>query len=153
MSAFGYSMPSYFQNMPKLGTPLNAVNEENAKSIKDVEAAIEEQVQAALNAGRSDESLNASGQMTARQRISMLVDEGTWCPLNSLYNPGNNKDGSTGVLTGLGKIHDKWAVIIASDNKKLAGAWVAGQALKLTRATDIAKMLRIPWCTSSTAAA
>lgn len=144
MSAFGYSMPSYFQNMPKLGTPLNAVNEENAKSIKDVEAAIEEQVQAALNAGRSDESLNASGQMTARQRISMLVDEGTWCPLNSLYNPGNNKDGSTGVLTGLGKIHDKWAVIIASDNKKLAGAWVAGQALKLTRATDIAKMLRIP---------
>lgn len=144
MSAFGYSMPSYFQNMPKLGTPLNAVNEENAKSLKDVEAAIDEQVEAALNAGRSDESLNASGQMTARQRISMLVDEGTWCPLNSLYNPGNNKDGSTGVLTGLGKIHDKWAVIIASDNKKLAGAWVAGQALKLTRATDIAKMLRIP---------
>ena len=35
-------------------------------------------------------------------------------------------------------------MIIASDNKKLAGAWVPGQALKLTRATDIAKMLRIP---------
>lgn len=144
MSAFGYSMPSYFQNMPKLGTPLNAVNEENAKSLKDVEAAIDEQVEATLNAGRSDESLNAAGQMTARQRINMLVDEGTWCPLNSLYNPGHNKDGSTGVITGLGKIHDKWAVIIASDNKKLAGAWVAGQALKLTRATDMAKMLRIP---------
>ncbi len=144
MSAFGYSMPSYFQNMPKLGTPLNAVNEENAKSLKDVEAAIDEQVEATLSAGRSDESLNAAGQMTARQRINMLVDEGTWCPLNSLYNPGHNKNGSTGVITGLGKIHDKWAVIIASDNKKLAGAWVAGQALKLTRATDMAKMLRIP---------
>jgi glutaconyl-CoA decarboxylase len=60
------------------------------------------------------------------------------------YNPGNNADGSTGVITGLGKIHDKWAVIIASDNKKLAGAWVAGQALKLTRATDMAKQLNIP---------
>lgn len=144
MSAFGYSMPTYFQNMPQLGTPLNAANEENAKSLQDVEAAIDEQAEAVLSAGRSDESLNASGQMTARQRLELLVDEGTWCPLNSLYNPGDNKDGSTGVITGLGKIHDKWAVIIASDNKKLAGAWVAGQALKLTRATDIAKMLRIP---------
>lgn len=144
MSAFGYSMPSYFQNMPQLGTPLNAVNEENAKSLQDVETAYNAEVEAALSAGRSDESLNQSGQMTARQRLEILVDEGTWCPLDSLYNPGNNKDGSTGVLIGMGKIHDKWAVIIASDNKKLAGAWVPGQALKLTRATDIAKMLRIP---------
>lgn len=144
MSTFGYSMPSYFQNMPQIGTALSAVNEENAKSLKDIESELEAKSEAALSAGRSDESLNASGQMTARQRLKLLVDEGTWCPLNSLYNPGDNKDGSTGVITGLGKIHDKWAVIIASDNKKLAGAWVAGQALKLTRATDIAKQLRIP---------
>ncbi|WP_295857941.1 acyl-CoA carboxylase subunit beta [uncultured Oscillibacter sp.] len=144
MSAFGYSMPSYFQNMPQLGTPLQTVNEENKKSLQDVETAYNAEVEAALSAGRSDESLNESGQMTARQRLEILVDEGTWCPLDSLYNPGNNKDGSTGVLIGLGKIHDKWAMIIASDNKKLAGAWVPGQALKLTRATDIAKMLRIP---------
>ena len=37
MSAFGYSMPSYFQNMPQLGTPLQTVNEENKKSLQDVE--------------------------------------------------------------------------------------------------------------------
>lgn len=38
----------------------------------------------------------------------------------------------------------KWAVIIASDNKKLAGAWVPGQADSLLRGSDTAKRLRIP---------
>ena len=144
MSNFGYSMPSYFQNMPQVGKAVAAPKADNVKAIKAIEEAIEARINEVQSAGRSDESLNASGQMTALQRIELLVDEGTWCPLNSLYNPAHNKDGSTGVITGLGKINDKWAVVIASDNKKLAGAWVGGQALKLTRATDIAKMLNIP---------
>ena len=144
MSNFGYSMPSYFQNMPQIGKAVAAPKAENVKALKAVEEAIEARVNEVNAAGRSDESLNASGQMTALQRIDLLVDEGTWCPMNSLYNPANNKDGSAGVIIGLGKINDKWAVVIASDNKKLAGAWVGGQALKLTRATDMAKMLNIP---------
>ena len=57
MSTFGYSMPSYFQNMPQIGTALNAVNEENAKSLKDIESELEAKSEAALSAGRSDESL------------------------------------------------------------------------------------------------
>ena len=144
MSTFGYSMPSYFKNMSRIGTPLNEINEENAEALKKIEDDIAAQTEAVLQSGRPDKSLNESGQMTAMQRLRLLVDEDTWCPLNSLYNPGGNEDGSTGVITGLGKIRDKWAVIIASDNKKLAGAWVAGQALKLTRATDMAKQLNIP---------
>ena len=138
MSNFGYSMPSYFQNMPQIGKAVATPKADNVKAIKDVEEAIKARIDEVQAAGRSDESLNASGQMTALQRIDLLVDEGTWCPLCSLYNPAHNKDGSTGVIIGLGKINDKWAVVIASDNKKLPGAWVGGQALKLTRATDIA---------------
>jgi glutaconyl-CoA decarboxylase len=137
-------MPSYFQNMPVIGAPLTAANAENEAELKKVEEAIQQEISSVLASGRTDESLNKAGQLTALQRLNLLVDKGSWFPLNSLYNPGNNEDGSTGVITGLGKIHDKWAVIIASDNKKLAGAWVAGQALKLTRATDMAKQLHIP---------
>lgn len=144
MSTFGYSMPGYFQTMPAIGSPLETVNAENEAELKKIEDAIEKELSDILASGRSDESLNKAGQMTAQQRLERLVDKGSWFPLNSLYNPENNEDGSTGVITGLGKIHDKWAVIIASDNKKLAGAWVAGQALKLTRATDMAKQLGIP---------
>ncbi len=144
MSTFGYSMPSYFQTMPPIGAPLGTVNADNEAQLKKIEDEIQQQAADILASGKSDEAINKTGQMTAMQRLTLLVDEGTWFPLNSLYNPEDNADGSTGVITGLGKIHDKWAVIIASDNKKLAGAWVAGQALKLTRATDMAKQLNIP---------
>ena len=139
-----YSMPSYFQSMPVIGKDLTSFNEENAAQLQEVEQEIHEIREAALEAGRSTESLNESGQWTAMQRIMELVDEGTWCPLNSLYNPDSNKDGSVGIVKGLGRIDGKWAVIIASDNKKLAGAWVPGQADSLLRGSDTAKRLRIP---------
>ncbi len=144
MSTFGYSMPSYFQNMATIGTPVETVNAENEAALKKIEETIQKEISDILASGRADESLNKAGQMTAMQRLNLLVDKGSWVPLNSLYNAGDNEDGSAGVITGIGKIHDKWAVIIASDNKKLAGAWVAGQALKLTRATDMSKQLNIP---------
>ncbi len=60
------------------------------------------------------------------QRINALIDEGTWCPLNSLYNPEDNKFGTTNIINGLGRVNGKWVYIIASDNKKMAGTWVAG---------------------------
>ena len=139
-----YSMPTYFQNMPTVGRPLNSVNAENEAALRKIEQEIRETAAKMEAEGRSDASLNESGQMTAMQRIQALVEEGTWCPLNSLFNPGDNAEGSTGIIKGLARISGKWAVVVASDNKKLAGAWVAGQAENLIRASDTAKMLRIP---------
>jgi glutaconyl-CoA decarboxylase len=139
-----YSMPKYFQNLPQVGKALKKDNPENVAELKKVEDEIHELTKAAEAAGRSDESLNASGQMTALQRIDRLVEKGTWRPLNSIFNPQNNSNGSTGVIKGLGKISGKWAVVIASDNKKLAGAWVPGQAENLLRGSDTAKLLGIP---------
>jgi len=139
-----YSMPKYFQNLPQVGKALKKDNPENVAELKKVEEEIHELTKAAEAAGRSDESLNASGQMTALQRIDRLVEKGTWRPLNSIFNPQNNSNGSTGVIKGLGKISGKWAVVIASDNKKLAGAWVPGQAENLLRGSDTAKLLGIP---------
>ena len=144
MSTFGYSMPGYFQAMPNIGSPVETPNAENEAALKKIEDDVQKEIDGILASGRDDESLNKSGQMTALQRLDLLLDKGSWCPLCSLLNADKNADGSTGVITGLGKINDKWAVIIASDNKKLAGAWVAGQAEKLTRATDMAKLLHIP---------
>lgn len=139
-----YSMPRYFQNMPMVGKQISAKNTENETSLKKVEQEIHEVTRKVQSEGRSDESLNKAGQMTALQRINELVDGGTWCPLNSLLNPEDNDNGSTGIIKGLGRINGKWAVIVASDNKKLAGAWVPGQAENLIRASDTAKRLHIP---------
>lgn len=139
-----YSMPTYFQNMPIVGKAITTPNTENEAMIKKVEQEIREAIKTIQADGRSDESLNKSGQMTAVQRIHALVDQGTWLPLNSLLNPEGNTNGSTGIIKGLGRINGKWAVIVASDNKKLAGAWVPGQAENLIRASDTAKRLHIP---------
>lgn len=138
-----YSMPRYFQNMPTVGKAVRA-NPENVAELKAIEADIHDKIVAALSAGKKDEDMNAKGQMTAMQRVSLLVDPGTWCPLNSLYNPEDNKNGSTSIIKGLGRVNGKWCVVIASDNKKHAGTWVPGQADNLLRGSDTAKRLRIP---------
>ena len=136
-------MPRYFQNMPTVGKAVRP-NPENVEELRVIEDDIHAHIVSALSAGKKDEELNQKGQMTAMQRVSMLVDQGTWCPLNSLYNPQGNKNGSTSIVKGLGRVNGKWCVIIASDNKKHAGTWVPGQADNLLRGSDTAKRLRIP---------
>ena len=138
-----YSMPRYFQNMPVVGKPVKA-NAENVNELRAIEDDIHAHIVDALSSGKADEDMNAKGQLTAMQRIALLVDQGTWCPLNSLYNPEHNKNGSTSIVKGLGRVNGKWCCIIASDNKKHAGTWVPGQADNLLRGSDTAKRLRIP---------
>ena len=95
-------------------------------------------------AGLPEEKINARGQMTVWQRLEYLLDPGTWCPLHTLYNPENNEECTTNVIDGIGKISDKWAVVIGFDNKVLAGAWLPGQSENILRGTDLAKRLNIP---------
>jgi len=141
-------MRQYFEKMRDFGKPLTEKQiekaEENRKSIEEVMAVVEAEINRVKNAGIPAEKINQRGQLTAWQRLEYLVDEGTWRPLNTLYDPANNEEGTTGVINGLGKINGKWAVIIASDNKVLAGAWIAGQAENILRATDMSKRLNIP---------
>lgn len=138
-----FSMPKYFQNMPIVGKPLTAIDEANEAEVARVEEEIAEKIYQMQSSGTPDEKIAAKGQMTALERIAELIDEGTWYPLNTLYNPENFETG-TGIVKGLGKIDGKWAVIVASDNKKIVGAWVPGQAENLIRASDTAKILGIP---------
>ena len=139
-----YSMPSYFQNMPIVGDKAVRPNAENVAELKAIEEDIHAEIIKGLENGKADKDLNDKGILTAMQRIALLVDAGTWCPLNSLFNPENNKTGTTTIIKGLGRVNGKWCVIIASDNKKHFGTWVPGQAEDLIRGSDTAKRLRIP---------
>jgi len=141
-------MRPYFEKMPSFGKPLTDKqrerSEENVRLIKKVLEEVGKEVERVKNAGIPAEVINKRGQLTVWQRLEYLLDPGTWCPLNILYDPMNNEEGTTGVINGLGKINGKWAVIIASDNKVLAGAWIAGQAENILRATDMSKRLNVP---------
>jgi glutaconyl-CoA decarboxylase len=141
-------MRQYFQKMSPVGRALRE-NErerekENAVEISKVEAEIADAFEKRKLTGIPAEKIHKRGGKTAWERIDLLVDPGTFLPLNSLYDPEFNQEGTTGVLTGLGKISGRYALVIASDNKVLAGAWIPGQREHVFRAQDIAERLHIP---------
>lgn len=144
----GTQMKRYFCEMEMLGKKLTdstiASMQENAKEIEKVMELIREKTNRILNSGTDTEQLHKRGEKTALERIEYLIDKGSWLPLNTLYNPEQNRYGTTGVINGLAKINGKWCSVIASNNKILAGAWIPGQAENVFRAIDIAERMRIP---------
>ncbi len=141
-------MRPYFEKMPVFGSAMNAgqikSTEDNAIKIREVEDQLKKAADRVKLAGFPEEKINARGQMTVWQRLTYLVDPGSWCPLHSLYNPEDNEEGTTNVVDGLGKISGRWAVVIGFDNKVLAGAWLPGQADNILRVTNLAKRLNVP---------
>lgn len=144
MTKYGYSLHPYFTEMPGIGKELKRTLKKNIEELKNEEASVAKEVERVKNNGKSTEAMNEKGQWTAWQRLEYLVDPGTWCPLHTIYDPLDNEEGNTGVIDGLGKIAGKWAIIIASNNKVMAGAWLSGQADNVLRVTDIAKRLHLP---------
>lgn len=138
----------YFEQMTRISQALTesdiSKNQENAAIIKNQENLINLEFNRVKNSGITVEAIHRKKQLTAYERIEYLVDAGTWCPLHTLYNPNENEEGCTGVIDGLGQIDGKWAVIIAFDNKIMAGAWISGQAENILKVTDMAKRLNIP---------
>jgi glutaconyl-CoA decarboxylase len=141
-------MKPYFEKMTSFGSTLPAgkikSGEANVQRIKAGEAEVEQAVAKVKSAGLPEKVINQRGQLTVWQRLDYLVDPGTWNPLNTLYNPFGNVEGTNNVVSGLGRISGTWAVVIGFDNKVLAGAWLPGQQENILRATDLAKRLNIP---------
>lgn len=137
-------MHPYFKEMPSIGRALTRTLKQNVEELKQQEELIAKEVERVRNNGKATELMNEKGEWTAWQRLEYLVDPGTWCPLHTIYDPLENAEGNTGVIDGLGKIAGKWAIIIASNNKVMAGAWLSGQADNVLRVTDIAKTLHLP---------
>ena len=141
-------MRPYFEKMTPLGKALtNSQREgatENVAQINQVEKEVAEALEAVKNAGIPVEVIKKRGQLTIWERIDYLIDPGTWRPLNTIYNPQFNEEGTTGVIDGLAQINGKWAMVIGFDNKVMAGAWIAGQADNSLRVTDMTKRLNVP---------
>ncbi|NNF33223.1 MAG: acyl-CoA carboxylase subunit beta [Saprospiraceae bacterium] len=92
---------------------------------------------------------HAQGKMTVRERIDHLIDD-----KNSFYEIGafagfgmyEDEGGcpAGGVVTGIGRVSDKWCMIIANDATVKAGAWFPISGKKNLRAQEIAIENRLP---------
>jgi 3-methylcrotonyl-CoA carboxylase beta subunit len=94
------------------------------------------------------ESQHSKGRLTARERISLLTDPGSFFEIGSFAAYGMYEEWggapSAGVITGLGRIHTRLVMIIANDATVKAGAFFPMTSKKVIRAQNIAIENRIP---------
>jgi glutaconyl-CoA decarboxylase len=99
-------MHKYFKKMTLIGKELRenerGREESNALKIAQVEKEVAQAIEKRNLAGIPAERLHKRGEKTAWERIELLVEPGTFLPLNSIYDPEFNQEGTTGVITGLG---------------------------------------------------
>lgn len=88
-----------FSNMPQVGKQIR-VDEENEKISLWSGRSYKRIIRWNAKCRDFDEQLNERGINTALQRIAELVDEGTWHPLNTLYNPEDFSTGTVELLKG-----------------------------------------------------
>lgn len=98
--------------------------------------------------GRSRiERQHRAGKMTARERIAGLLDPGTFFLEVGLLIAYDRYDGqapAAGVVTGVGKIEGRPAVVVANDATVKAGSWWPETITKILRAQEIAMRNKLP---------
>ncbi|MEQ1949227.1 MAG: carboxyl transferase domain-containing protein [Bryobacteraceae bacterium] len=93
------------------------------------------------------EKQHADGKLTARERVAGLIDAGTLFLEIGLWIAYDRYDGqapAAGVVTGVGVIEGRPAVIVANDATVKAGAWWPETIAKILRAQEIAMRNRLP---------
>ncbi|HVV89943.1 MAG TPA: carboxyl transferase domain-containing protein [Solirubrobacterales bacterium] len=88
-----------------------------------------------------------SGRLTARERIDLLVDAGTWREIGLLALPEIRRDAPSpadAIVTGLGRISGRMAAIVAIDATVLAGTTAPVNMRKQNRLAEWAGKRGIP---------
>ncbi len=93
------------------------------------------------------ERQHKSGKLTARERIAQLLDPGArFLEIGLLiaYDLYDGQAPGAGVVTGIGKIEGRPAVVVANDATVKAGSWWPETIPKILRAQEIAMRNRAP---------
>jgi 3-methylcrotonyl-CoA carboxylase beta subunit len=95
------------------------------------------------------EKEHKKGKLTARERITLLLDDdseffeiGLWAAYNMYKDEGGCP--AAGVITGIGTVCGKTCMIVANDATVKAGAWFPMTAKKNLRAQEIAIENHLP---------
>src|SRR5947207_7757033 len=136
-------MPSSSTVLESRVDPTSARFEANMRFLADLVSQVRNEEEKIREGGgpRSIESQHSKGRLTARERINLLVDPGTFFELGAFaaYRMYEEWGGApaAGVITGLGRIQTRLVMIIANDATVKAGAFFPMTAKKVIRAQNI----------------
>src|SRR5450755_1412169 len=138
---------------PVLETRVDATSarfEGNMRFLADLVSQVRNEEEKIREGGgpRAIESQHNKGRLTARERIHLLVDPGTFFELGAyaahqMYEEWGGA-AAAGVITGLARIQTRMVMIIANDATVKAGAFFPMTSKKVIRAQNIAIENRIP---------
>jgi acetyl-CoA carboxylase carboxyltransferase component len=93
-----------------------------------------------------------AGKLTARERVALLIDEGSFCELGIHARPHfsqramEGRDApADGVITGYGKVDGRLVAVCAYDFTVMAGSMGMTGELKVGRLRELALSKRIPF--------
>ena len=95
------------------------------------------------------EKQHRAGKMTARERIAALFDQGALfleIGLLIAYDQYEGQAPAAGVVTGVGKIEGRPAVVVANDATVKGGTYFPMTVKKHLRAQEVAAAFRLPCC-------
>jgi acetyl-CoA carboxylase carboxyltransferase component len=98
--------------------------------------------------------LRKANKLTARERIELLFDAGSFVEDAQLANASAGNLPADGVVTGRGLIDGRPAIVVANDPMVKAGSWGARTVEKIVRMTEAALNERAPivWLVDSAGA-
>lgn len=123
--------------------------------VADVRARLDAAYQASATAPeKAAAKLAQQGKLYVRDRIALLLDEGSFVEDGRYANSTTPGLPADGVVTGRGAIDDRPVVVIANDPTVKAGSWGSRTVEKIVRATEIALREELPvfWLVDSAGA-
>ena len=87
------------------------------------------------------------GKLTARERIELLFDKGSYAQEIGLLVAYDQYDGgapAAGVVTAVGRVQEREVVVVANDATVKAGSWWPETIKKILRAQEIAMRNHVP---------
>jgi acetyl-CoA carboxylase carboxyltransferase component len=93
---------------------------------------------------RHHEKAREQGKLAVRERVRLLLDEGSFSEEALLANWNEEGLGADGVVTGVGTIEGRPVALMANDPTVKAGSWGPKTVEKILRIQERALSLRIP---------
>jgi methylmalonyl-CoA decarboxylase subunit alpha len=109
-------------------------------------SALEGAAERALSGGpeRHREKARQQGKLAVRERVHLLLDEGSFAEEALLANWQEDGLGADGVVTGVGEIDGRPVALMANDPTVKAGSWGPKTVEKILRIQERALQLQIP---------